>query len=77
MRLTIAALVTIVVLAVAVVLLAKAVVRLENYHYANLVGFCGECSSVDPRRRIEREDCLNATETRTYWLWHIFFALKG
>jgi hypothetical protein len=76
MRLGIAALIgVIIVLAVAMVLLGSAVVRLESYRYADLVGFCGECSSVDPWRRIEREKCLKAATTRTHWLWHIYYAV--
>jgi hypothetical protein len=35
----------IVVLAMLVLLLARAVIRLENYHYATVVGICGKASS--------------------------------
>jgi len=46
------------VLAVALVVLASAVVRLENYRYANFVGFCTEFDIKQPVQRIEREKCL-------------------
>ena len=66
--------VAIVVLAVAVVVLASAVVRLENYRYANSVGVaCREFDS--PLQRSEREKCLEATQTRTHWLWHIVYGI--
>jgi hypothetical protein len=46
------------VLAVALVVLASAVVRLENYRYANFVGSCTEFDITKPQQRIEREKCL-------------------
>jgi hypothetical protein len=67
------ALVTIAALVFAVVVLGRAVVRLENYHYANEVGLCDKFDMTDMRQRIAREDCLNTTETRTHWFWHILY----
>ena len=64
---------TIIVLALAVVALASAVVRLENYRYANSVGSCREFDS--PLQYGERERCLEATQTRTHWLWHIVYGV--
>lgn len=67
---------TIAALLVAVVWLGTAVVRLENYHYANFVGLCTQFNIKDPRERIEREACLERTETRTNWAWHLMYGLK-
>jgi hypothetical protein len=67
------ALITIVVLLIAVVVLGRAVVRLKNYHYANLLGFCDKFDLSDPRQIFAREDCLNNTKTRTHWFWHILY----
>ena len=61
---------TIIVLALAVVVLASAVVRLENYRYANSVGSCREFDIGS-----KREKCLEATQTRTHWLWHIVYGI--
>ena len=67
------ALATIVALLIAVVMLGRAVVRLENYHYANQVGFCDKFDITDPRQRITRDECLDKVETRTHWFWHILY----
>ena len=61
-------LITIAALLVAVVVLGRAVVRLENYHYANQVGMCDKHEEY-----LAREACLNNTETRTHWFWHILY----
>lgn len=63
-------------LLVAVVWLGSAVVRLENYRYANFVGLCTQFNIKDPRERIEREACLERAETRTNWASHLMYALK-
>lgn len=62
------ALITIAALLVAVVVLGRAVVRLENYHYANQIGMCDKHEEY-----LAREACLNNTETRTHWFWHILY----
>jgi len=67
---------TIAVLLIAVVWLASAVVRLENYRYANFVGACTQFDIADPTQRIKRETCLDQAETRTSWLWHLLYGLK-
>ena len=56
---------------VGLVVLTKAVVRLENYRYANFLGFCAEFSLRDPQQLIEREKSLNGVQTRTHWFWHV------
>lgn len=65
----------IVVLIICVLVLARAVIRLENYHYASIVGMCSEYKADDPLQSVQRQKCLNSTETRTNLLWHIFYAL--
>jgi hypothetical protein len=54
---------TIAVLLVLIVVLSRAVVRLENYHHASETAFCGWFNSPRPtipspfEQRIAREDC--------------------
>lgn len=64
------------ILSLAIALLGAAVVRLENYRYANFSGFCSEYDTTDPLQRIKREDCLDNAQTRTHWFWHILYGLK-
>lgn len=64
-----------IVLAIAVVVLASAVVRLENYHYANAVGLCSQFDITSPQQRIEREKCLETSQTRTGWYWHVIYGV--
>lgn len=67
--------IAIVVLIICVLVLARAVIRLENYHYASVVGMCSEYKSDDPLQSVQRQQCLNNTKTRTNPFWHIFYAL--
>ena len=71
----IAAAIIVAMFAVALVVLASAVVRLENYRYANFVGFCTEFDIKQPVQRIEREKCLEAAQTRTHWFWHLIYGV--
>ena len=71
----IAAAIIVAMFAVALVVLASAVVRLENYRDANFVGFCTQFDIKNPAQRIEREKCLNATQTRTHWFWHLLYGV--
>ena len=64
------------VLAVTVLILSRAVVRLENYRYANFVGLCDKFDITSPQQRLARDDCLNDAETRTHWLWHILYGTR-
>ncbi len=66
----------IIALCVAAFALGSAVARLENYRYANFLGSCSEYAITDPVQRIKRESCLENTQTRTSWLWHILYGLK-
>ncbi len=69
--------VVIAVLLVCVAVLAVAVVRLENYHYASFVGMCGEFKADDPLVALNRHECLHKQETRTNPLWHLFYGVQG
>jgi hypothetical protein len=64
-----------VMLVAMVVVLTSAVVRLENYRYANFLGACTEFDITKSQQRIEREKCLEATQTRTHWLWHVLYGV--
>ncbi len=61
------------VLLVILIWFCTAIVRLENYHYAVQVGFCQEYSNLD---LVKKDECLNKTETRTNWTWHLLYGLK-
>ena len=62
--------VLIIVLIFLIILLAESVVRLENIRYASAVGLCQEYE-----QGYEKQKCLNQSETRTNFLWHIYYAL--
>jgi hypothetical protein len=64
-------------LAVCVLWLSVVVVRLENFHYASVVGMCPEFKADDPLQGFKRHQCLHAKETRTSPLWHVFYGLAG
>ena len=55
--------------------LGSAVVRLENYRQANLVGMCSHYNIADPIQRLQREDCLMKARTRTHWWWHLLHGM--
>jgi hypothetical protein len=63
-------------LVLATVWLGSAVVRLENYRYANFVGMCSQYNIADAIQRIQREDCLEKAKTRTNWFRHLLHGLK-
>lgn len=67
--------IVIIILLICVFVLARAVIRLENYHYASVVGMCSEYRADDPLQPVQRQQCLNNTQTRTSDLWHLFYAL--
>jgi muramoyltetrapeptide carboxypeptidase LdcA involved in peptidoglycan recycling len=57
--------------------LARAVIRLENFHYAVVVGMCPTSNADELMRSAERLNCLHRASTRTNDLWHIYYALLG
>lgn len=52
--------------------LASALVRVENERYALFLGMCRSESVVGMQVDFA---CLADVETRTSWLWHIYWAL--
>ena len=67
----------IVVLAIVVLVLGSAVVRLENYRYADSIGMWDEhFSRNDPVKRMQRTQCLQGAITRTHSFWHILYGTK-
>lgn len=62
--------VIILALLLAVAILTRAVVIAENERYALFTGMCRVEAPVpvDP-------NCLRTAETRTSWLWHLFYAI--
>jgi hypothetical protein len=61
---------TIIVLALLVAFLADRVVRIENQRYALQVGVC----KLDPGNPAPGWRCLDDVQTRTSWLWHLYYA---
>lgn len=64
---------TIVLLAATLVWFGTAIVRLEQYHYASMLGMCGP---IDPAGLGNREKCLQETETRTSPFYHLLYGLE-
>jgi len=65
------------VLIIVLIALVQTVVRLENYHYANVVGFCSEYNIKDPKQRIEREECQHTKQIRNIWMQHLYAAFTN
>ena len=57
-------------LLVIVVYMAAAIVRIENEGYALATGMCRNAQGLADFA------CLERTETRTSWWWHLYYALK-
>jgi hypothetical protein len=51
--------------------LVSVVVRIENERHALMIRMCRDAKSgfID-------SPCLAKTETRTSWVWHLYYALK-
>lgn len=64
---------TIALLAAILVWFGTAVVRLEQYHYASMLGMCGP---IDPLTLVKRELCLQKAETRTSPFYHLLYGLR-
>lgn len=62
------------VLSLLVVWLCVALVRVENERYAL---FLGMCRSAQIAGAPVDATCLAEVQTRTSWLWHLFYALMG
>lgn len=68
---------SIAILLVVIGWLTVVIVRLENFHYASVVGMCSEFKADDALQTVKRHSCLHNVETRTNSLWHIFYALRS
>ncbi len=69
----------IIILVAVVFIFGKTIVRLENYHYANFLGFCAledMKGHSTPEQRINQEECLKKIQTRTSFLGHLYYALS-
>lgn len=64
----------IVILLAMLVWFASAIIRLERYHYAAMLGSCDQHTGELARAR--REQCLATKETRTNPLWHLAYGLR-
>jgi hypothetical protein len=54
----------------ACVFLAHRVVHLENQLYAMVTGLCTHTELLTLR-----SDCLGTVQTRTSWLWHLYYGV--
>jgi hypothetical protein len=72
-RLLTALVAAVVILAAALVFISARLIHLENQRYALMIGSCR--SSSDPALVDTR--CLRSVETRTSWVWHLFYGLGG
>jgi len=61
--------VMIIVLVIALGFIADRAVRAENQRYALLLGMCID---GDPGRP-PNFDCLDEVQTRTSWIWHLYY----
>ncbi len=50
----------------------SAIIRLERYHYASMLGICERKARPG---QLEQQRCLNSIETRTGPLWHLAYGL--
>lgn len=60
------------VLLATLALVTHALVRVENQRYALSLGMC---PSTDPVFPLPDLKCLAIVETRTAWVWHVYYAL--
>ena len=56
--------------------LSSSLVKVENERYALFVGMCDKKDSPSELRLIDFQ-CLSKVETRTHWVWHLFYALTN
>ncbi len=56
--------------------LSFSLVKVENERYALFVGMCYEKDTLADSRLIDLK-CLSKVETRTSWVWHLFYALTS
>ena len=56
--------------------LSFSLVKVENERYALFVGMCYKKDTPPELRSIDFQ-CLSKVETRTSWVWHLFYALTS
>lgn len=61
----------IVALAAALAFTSVRLAHVENQRYAMLLGICGESDVTN----FKRFDCLDKVETRTSWVWNLYYGL--
>lgn len=61
---------SILVLVALVMWMSARIIDLENYRHASFVGMCAGPDFI------ERDRCLQSTQTRTHWIWHLAYGLK-
>lgn len=62
----------VVILSALALWLGAALVRVENERYALFLGMCRASDGL-----LVDASCLAKVETRTSWVWHLMYALKG
>lgn len=62
-----------IVMAALLVWFASAIIRLERYHYAAMLGICDR--HAGELARADKEQCLQRTETRTNAFAHLAYGL--
>lgn len=67
-------------LLIAVIVLAHALVRVENERYALWLGMCpnmrGEVVAISTGDE-DALNCIKTVQTRTGWWWHIYYAVTN
>ena len=59
-----------------IVWLSSSLVRVENQRYAMSVGMCEDKVLLVATQQTSWDfNCLRKVETRTSWVWHLFYAL--
>jgi hypothetical protein len=58
------------ILLITLIVCGHALVRTENQRYVMFVGMCA--NPAEPKGH-----CLEKVETRTYWWWHLYYALQN
>ena len=56
--------------------LSFSLVKVENERYALIVGMCDMKDTPAVLRLIDFQ-CLAKVETRTSWVWHLFYAMTN
>lgn len=66
---------SIIVILIALILyMGHTLIRVENEREALIVGMCR--NKLDPALPPD-SGCLSTVETRTHWLWHLYYPLTG